>query len=422
MGMSVIIDRRPLSGKSAINRERFIRRFKGLLKHQVDSITNQRSIRDVDIPAEVEVQILDVSEPHFVFASDSGQAVRVLPGNDQYNVGDRIPKKGQGEGGEAGEGDGAGEGGGDGVDSFRFVLSREEYVELLFDGLELPELLRKELAQVVEQRPHRAGITHYGNPSTMSVPRTMQSALARRIAITGARERQVDELNAALSEAQASGATRTAQDLADELKELTSRPAYVPFVDDVDLRYRGTAVIKEPKTAAVMFCLMDVSGSMDELRKDLAKRFFTLLYMFLRRKYENVEIVFIRHTDVAEECDENTFFNDPKSGTTLVLSALKKMHELVLAKYNASQWNIFGAQCSDGDSFGNDSHQSVQFLTDKLLPLTRYFVYAETNETGGANTSLWTAYRQAPDALFKMTKIHSRAEVYPALADLFAKE
>src|SRR5262249_18758948 len=153
------------------------------------------------------------------------------------------------------------------------------------------------------------------------------------------------------------------------------------FLDDVDLRYRNRITVPEPTARAVMFCLMDVSASMDEAKKDLAKRFFTLLYLFLTKKYEHVELVFVRHTDDAEEVDEQTFFHDTRSGGTVVLSALEMMVAIVRQRYS-NGWNIYGAQASDGDVFGADAGKSRSFLTEHILPLTRYFAYLETADEG----------------------------------------
>ena len=136
----------------------------------------------------------------------------------------------------------------------------------------------------------------------------------------------------------------------------------MPFLDEIDLRYRHRITVPQPIARAVMFCLMDVSASMDEEKKDLAKRFFTLLYLFLTRKYEKVDLVFIRHTEDAEEVDEERFFHDPQTGGTVVYSALELMHEIVQARYPSSAWNIYAAQASDGDAFGADPEKSRGFL------------------------------------------------------------
>jgi len=193
----------------------------------------------------------------------------------------------------------------------------------------------------------------------------------------------------------------------------------------VDLRYRHRVVQAQPAARAVMFCLMDVSASMDEHKKDLAKRFFTLLYLFLTRKYERVDLVFIRHTDEAEEVDENTFFHDPRSGGTVVLSALELMKTICAARYPTSEWNIYAAQASDGDAFGADAGRSARFVQEHLLPTTRYFAYVEIpDDQEGRRSSLWVEYETIPvrDGNFAMRRVSSAEEIYPVFRDLFSKE
>jgi uncharacterized protein len=170
---------------------------------------------------------------------------------------------------------------------------------------------------------------------------------------------------------------------------------------------------------------MDVSASMDEHKKDLAKRFFTLLYLFLTRKYERVDLVFIRHTDEAEEVDENTFFHDPRSGGTVVLSALELMKTICAARYPNSEWNIYAAQASDGDAFGADAGRSARFVQEHLLPITRYFAYVEIpDDQEGRRSSLWVEYETIPsrDGNFAMRRVSSAEEIYPVFRDLFSKE
>jgi uncharacterized sporulation protein YeaH/YhbH (DUF444 family) len=174
-----------------------------------------------------------------------------------------------------------------------------------------------------------------------------------------------------------------------------------------------------------MFCLMDVSASMDERKKDVAKRFFTLLYLFLARKYEKVEIVFVRHTDNAEEVDENTFFHDPKSGGTVVLSALELMHEIQAERFPVGQWNIYAAQASDGDAFGSDAGKSARFLGEKIIPACRYFAYVEVPDGQDARqSSLWVEYDTLTAAApnFAMRRVCERDEIYPVFHELFKKE
>jgi hypothetical protein len=312
---------------------------------------------------------------------------------------------------------------GDGVDEFTFSLSRDEFLNIFFEDLELPRLARTVLGKVDRTKLERAGYTTEGAPCNLSVVRTLQSALGRRIALTGAIGAHMEELRAE-ADGEEADAERKAE-LEAELDALGARQARVPFLDTLDLRYRNRVLKPAPVARAVMFCLMDVSASMDENKKDLAKRFFTLLYLFLTRKYEHVDLVFIRHTDNAEEVDEKTFFYDRKSGGTVVLSALQLMAEIVQARYGTGGWNIYAAQASDGDAFGADAGKSARFLAERLLPQTRYFAYLETPDEAGARmSSLWVEYQEiaAVPGSFAMRWVTRRDEIYPVFRELFRKD
>ncbi|MEA3173932.1 MAG: uncharacterized protein QOF42_1343 [Gammaproteobacteria bacterium] len=415
---SVIVDRRPDKGKSTANRQRVLKRLSGALKAQVDQLIARRKLNEHDKSTEVTIERKDVKEPSFSIDPASGDCARVVPGNQHYRVGDKIPRD---PAGGRGQGQGAGEG--DDEDAFRFALSREEYLSLLFDELELPALVKKELLEIDENRFRRGGVVRYGNPGTVCVARTFKASIGRRVAAEAQFEEALEAAEAALELARQSAEPTRVQAAQLELQEVRQRGADIPFLDPVDLRHRSLIEVQSPRTAAVMFCLMDVSSSMDEVRKDLAKRFFTLLYLFLSRKYAKVELVFIRHTDQAQEVDEDTFFNGTQAGSTKVLSALAKMHEIIGLRYPASQYNIFGAQASVGDSFGADSTESSAYLIAQLLPESRYFVYAEVGDgSSNAPTRLWTAYQGIQSQQFNMASVRGRNEVYPALARLFQKE
>ncbi|AZY50305.1 YeaH/YhbH family protein [Bordetella avium] len=417
--MNSLIDRR-LNGrnKSAVNRERFLRRYKDQIRKAVQDMVRDRSIADIDQGGEVNLPARDIAEPHFRHGS-GGDREMVHPGNREFTTGDKIdrPSGGAGEGGaEPGEGEA--------TDQFTFSLSREEFLHLFFDDLELPHLIRTQLADTTQQKWQRAGYTMTGSPSLLSVNRTLRASLSRRVALGLRARNEVEEAELSLDEAIGRGATeRELAVLRLALEECRQRTARVPFLDDLDLRYRNRVPVVTPAARAVMFCLMDVSGSMDEGKKDLAKRFFTLLYLFLSRKYETVEVVFIRHTDNAEEVDERAFFYDPKSGGTIVLSALELMHDIVQKRYPPSAWNVYAAQASDGDSFGADAGKSARFLAEYLLPATRYFAYIEVPDSPEARkSSLWVEYERETSPHFAMRRISQRSEIFPVFHELFKKE
>jgi hypothetical protein len=417
----MIIDRRADSkGRSAVNRERFIRRYKKHIREAVDRMASERSIRDMERGGVVDLPTRDISEPAFRHKPGDGDVDRVLPGNKHFAEGDRIPRP---DSDDSGQGSGNAGGHGEGSDSFQFVLSRDEFMELFFDGLELPRLVRSEFGETRATKTRRAGYTRYSTPANLSLLRTMKMALARRIVLKGACDREQERVQAELESAQAGHDDGRVAALNEELEGIARRRKAIHFVEDIDLRYRARVSVPEPAIRAVMFCLMDVSASMDEHKKDLAKRFFTLLYMFLTRKYEHVDVVFLRHTDDAEEVDEETFFHDPKTGGTVVLSALDLMAKVVEQRYADRSWNVYGAQVSDGDAFGSDPQESATFLRERLLPLTRHFAYIETIDSGGVRMSpLWASYHEVSSEHFAMRQLTQRTDVYPALASIFRKQ
>jgi len=407
--MSIVIDRRLNDrNKSAVNRERFLRRYKEQIRKSVGDLISKRSITDMDRGGDVNIPSKDISEPTF-HHGNGGDREMVLPGNRKFNRGDKLKRPDGGGGGGNGSGDGEG-GGDDSSDDFVFSLSREEFMNLFFDDLELPHLIRNAIGDVREFKMQRAGYTPSGVPANLSVTRSLRQAMARRIAIGAPLRRQMRELQAAEVPAD------------EEIAELQRRLDRIPFLDDFDLRYRHRVKVPMPISRAVMFCLMDVSASMTEQKKDLAKRFFTLLYMFLSRKYQRVELVFIRHTDNAQEVDEQGFFHDQQSGGTVVLSALKLMHEIAVARYPSDAWNIYGAQVSDGDAFGADPEKSRAFLNEQLLPLSRYFAYIEVPDDPMRTSPLSYAYQRIDSDKFAMSTVAGKGEVYPVLRELFKRE
>ena len=428
--MSVIIDRRLNDrNKSAVNRERFMRRYKAHIQRSVGDMVAERSITDMEHGGDVRIPVRDIAEPTFRHGH-GGDREFVLPGNREFMPGDRIERPRGGGGG----GSGSGDGGGDGEDGFVFTLSRDEFMQIFFDDLELPRLARTALGGIRATKMQRAGYTTSGAPVNLSIPRSLRNAMGRRIALTGGARRELAQREAELArlaagDAQAADPAARADDarerlrLEAEIAALRRRVGRVPFLDEIDLRYRHRVAVPQPVSRAVMFCLMDVSASMDEHRKDLAKRFFALLHMFLARKYDQVEVVFIRHTDDAEEVDEQRFFHDRKTGGTIVWSALDLMRRIAAERYPRSEWNVYGAQASDGDAFGADPERSRGLLEREILPGVRHYAYLEVCDSELPNVStLAAAYRRIEAPQFAMAQVHHRREIYPVFRGLFARQ
>ncbi len=424
--MQAIIDRR-LAGKnkSIGNRERFLRRHKEQIREAVKRAIDGRGIRDIERGEDIHIPKRDLNEPVFGHGQ-GGMREIVHPGNKEYISGDRIERPKGGSGG-GGSGSGQASDSGEGEDDFVFSLSKEEFMQVFFEDLALPHLVRTQLAEVPEWKSQRAGFSSDGTPNNLHVVRSMRGAIGRRIAIGASSRRGLREMEAELLEMQQAllpgdelGKARIAA-LQEEIVQLRARVARIPYLDPIDLRYRSRIRVPVPTSKAVMFCLMDVSGSMDEGRKELSKRFFILLYLFLTRHYEKIDLVFIRHHTQAQEVDEQNFFHARETGGTVVSSALVLMEEIVKARYNPSEWNIYGAQASDGDNWHHDSGRCRELLGDKLLPLCRYYAYVQVAEE---EQNLWEEYTHLLEGHrhFAMRKATSADQIYPVFRDLFKKE
>ena len=415
-----IIDRR-LAGKnkSVGNRERFLRRYKQQIADAVRRAVAQRDIRHIEQAENITIPKKDIHEPIFRHGA-GGVRDTVHPGNFDHVRGDRIARP---EGGAGQGGGGRASDSGEGEDDFTFTLSKEEFMQLFFEDLALPRLLRTHIGETPQYKTRRAGFSHDGTPHNLAVLRTMRGALGRRIALGKPASRELQALQRELDEllAQDDGTSEAVAELQQHIEALRARVGKVAFLDPIDLRFRNLTRVPVPSSQAVMFCLMDVSGSMDEQRKDLAKRFFILLYLFLTRHYEKIELVFIRHHAQADEVDEDTFFHSQESGGTVVSSALLLLDQIMRARYPAQDWNIYVAQASDGDDYGDDSATCRKLLTDKILPLVRYFAYVQV---APEEQNLWQEYAQLPPLFpwFAMRKVDDASEIYPVFRELFKKE
>jgi uncharacterized sporulation protein YeaH/YhbH (DUF444 family) len=430
--MNVIDRRLNPSGKSLPNRQRFMRLARETIKEAVIRSIRERALGDVEGKEVVSIPMKRIAEPRLRHAAQGGNRDQVFPGNKEFVQGDTLPKpkSGSGERGSQAAPDG------DGEDDFRFTLSSEEYLDILFEELELPDLAKMQLKDTTTLRYHRAGHSSSGAPSNLNLVRTMRHSLARRISLGRPRTGEVIQLELEISALEAKAERRPDEDaLLAEMKAkrelLSARARRIGYIDPVDLRYNRFEPTPRPSAQAVMFCLMDVSGSMTEDMKDLAKRFFLLLHMFLSRKYEHVDIVFIRHTSEAKEVDEETFFHSRETGGTVVSTALAEMRRIVDERYPVDAWNIYAAQASDGDNYASDSHTCLQLLEEDILPICQYFAYVEVYDRRQAEiflsnlnvSELWKDYQTVPASHpnFAMKRVFSKADVFPVFHQLFAK-
>src|ERR1700722_8470512 len=411
--MNVVDRRQNPKGKSLSNRQRFLERARAEVKSAVQDALRKRKVADVEHGEKIAIPTRGITEPVFHHSRRTGRTDHVVPGNKEYVRGDEIPRPH-----------------GSGEEAFEFTLTKEEFLDMFFEDLELPDLVKKTLKDTTAVDLQRAGYTVTGSPSNLSIPRTMRQSMARRILLKRPKLGELEALREEIEKAKARGADDEAERLTLLLQKSERRSKVIPYIDPLDVRYRRFERVPKPNTEAVMFCLMDVSGSMTEAMKDLAKRFFMLLPVFPTRRYRHVDVVFIRHTSTAEEVDEETFFYSRETGGTVVSTALEKMLEIARGRYPTDRWNIYGAQASDGDNYGADSSRCVSLLGGDVLPLCQYFAYVEVGDGRGGSltglsrdSALWRAYSEVAPAHqhFAMRRVGDPAQIFSVFHELFAK-
>ena len=414
--MSKIVDRRNTgSSPSSGNRRKFLRRYKDHIKDSIDRTIERTKIKDIQKNRKVRIPSDGLDEPYYYHDGDTGTRNKVLSGNDKYVTGDKIdkPPSGQGKGGGAGNGE-------DGEDEFEFLLTKKEFIDILFEDMALPNYVKESIAQDFKTRRVRAGYTTEGVISQLNIKKTFEQAMARRMSHRGAEEERI--ANAKTDE---------------EREELEKNRTKPPFLDDIDLRYNNYDQVKYPVRQAVVFCVMDVSGSMSEDLKDLAKRFFLLLYLFIERQYDNIDIRFIRHTTEAREVDEEEFFYGRENGGTYVSPAFSLINSIVEEEYDYRKTNIYIAQASDGDNWPEDNGNLINILDNTILAKTQYLAYLQVGHkydderyfpfllaTGEKFMDLSAIYAPLVEKYkhFNQTKASEKDEIFPALKGLFIRE
>jgi len=424
---SYIVDRRLNSkNKSTVNRQRFLKRYRKQIRKAVSDAVNERKLEDMESGDSISIPKKDLSEPVFHHGKGGNQNI-VHPGNKDFITGDKFKRP---DGGEGGSSEGNASDSGEGEDEFVFQISQSEFLEFMFEDLALPNMVKLQLSTDDSFSYKRAGISEVGSPNQINVVRSLRSAHARRIALGGKKRklrRQLREELAAFLEANPKPYNDKQKKkkllLEEEIASLTSRLHAVPYIDEFDLKFNLRVKIPQPSPKAVMFCVLDVSGSMTQEIKDTAKRFFYLLYLFLQRSYTKIEVVFIRHHTQAEEVSEEDFFYSRETGGTVVSSALDLMSDIIKDRYPPEQWNIYGAQASDGDNWQNDQVKCNQIMTQSILPMVQYFTYIEIGEQ--EPQELWRLYTHLKASFedrFAISKVRNNSEIFPVFRELFKKQ
>lgn len=439
----IFVDRRNTGrGKSLNNRQKLLKRIK-------DSIRNAKP-EDIDADGvhkgsgaqgansynnPVKVARHALNEPTLRYDPNTGDREIVLIGNDTWLKGDQFPidKGGSGKGKGRGKGSGPGD---QGEDDFIINISRSEFYDVFFEDCELPDLKETHDKDLPEHVMQRAGFQKVGNPGQLSVIRSFKHSKARRLALTKDSRDELSLLEEELITLLADDAEHESTDAwAKRMEEVTTRIAElkqkisaVSVYEDVDLRYRKSEKVQVKATDAVFAMLMDISGSMDEEKKRMARKFFTLQYAFIAKKYPQTDLIFIAHTDESEEMTEEEFFTTRKSGGTVVSPAWGLLHKIIKERYDAAQTNIYVSYAGDGDNWDSDNPLVLKEIEESgLMSKIRHAVYVQVGQTFssgyGGGTTLWQIMQsiKASNPKLAMIKINEESEVFDAFKKVYKK-
>lgn len=415
-----VVDARPESqSKTSADRQKFVRRAKAQIKEAVKKAISEGDIKSLE-KGKIKVPVKDMDEPQFEQDGKSGTHRKVLTGNKGYIEGDEIekPNDSDGTGGTEGSPDGEGQ------DDFTFILTPDEFYDFLFEDLQLPDLIKKSMKTITKIVRKRAGYVTSGNPAQLDIKQTYKYAFARHEALGRPSDEELNSLREHFEINHQLMTEDARHRLISRIEDLEALQSSIPFIDDIDLCYRNYPPRPEPITKAVMFCALDVSGSMDEKCKDLAKRFYLLLYVWLMKQYNGrVEIVFIRHHTEAQEVDEETFFHSREGGGTVVSPMIELISNIVKQRYSPLDWNIYACHASDGDNWTSDNARVYEKL-NALMPTLQYFAYLQVAEVNSNYETLWQGYE-------KVSKVHKNMhqvlatepeQIWPVFKELFTKD
>ena len=438
----IFVDRRQTGrGKSLNNRNKLLKRVKDSIKNAKPEDIDAGGVGHAATPQggnvytnPVKVARTALSEPTFHYDSNAGEQEIVLIGNDHWLKGDEFPV-GRSEGDGTGNGAGPGE---EGEDDFIINISRAEFFNVFFEDCELPDLKETHEKDLPEHVMQRAGFQKTGNSSQLAVPRSYKYSKARRLAITKDSREKIKELEAELevlmdpNHEHAIGVKEWAlrcQVITEQIYELKAHVASRTVFEDIDLRFRKSERVQVKASEAVLGMLMDVSGSMDEDKKRMARKLFSLQYAFIMRKYPQTDLIFIAHTDEPHEMSEEEFFTTRLSGGTVVSPAWALFHQIIKERYDANQTNIYVSYAGDGDNWDHDNANVIDEIEGKgLLAKLRHCVYIQVGQSIAASFSggygLWQVMTSLANTHKKMAviKLADESEVFDAFKNLYGKK
>lgn len=371
------------SDRSAGDRLRHRQKVRQAIRENISDIIAEESIIGQSRDKIIKVPIRGIREYQFIFGEDTPG---VGTGNGETEVGQLVEDSG-------GKGEQAGRAGNQpGVDYYETEITLEELIDILFEDLELPDMERKKLREVqVEAKRKRKGFRKVGVHVHLDKRRTAISRIRRKLALGNTPE---DEENG---------------------KRFT-------FHQD-DLTYRRLMRDIRPQSNAVVICIMDTSGSMDIMKKYLARSFFFLLYQFVRTRYHNVDVVFIAHHTQAREVTEEEFFTKGESGGTLISSGYTKALEIIEERYHPALWNIYAFHCSDGDNWQSDNQAALN-TADKLCEISNLFGYGEikTLNSDYYGVSLLELFGQLKRSNFHSLLIEKKEDIWSSFKAFLSHE
>jgi sporulation protein YhbH len=373
------------SDRSARDRARHRQKIKKSIRDNIGDILAEESIIGRDRDKIIKVPIRSIKEYRFIYGENSPG---VSQGNGEQKPGD-VVDKGSPDGGEEGKG-----GNQPGVDAIETDVTLEELIEIMFADLELPELERKALKNIVsENARRRKGLRKAGIRPRLDKKMTAKNRIKRKLAVSGSRGLDFEN---------------------DEQR--------FPFHKD-DMRYFHVVPTEKESSNAVVFCIMDTSGSMGTAKKYLARSFYFLLYQFVRQKYQNVEVVFIAHHTEAKEVTEEDFFHKVESGGTYISSGYKKALEIIEDRYHPSNWNIYAFHCSDGDNFYSDNDRAVE-AANQLCEVCNLFGYGEIKPAGSAyySGSMLEIFAQINHQNFQSVVIEKKEDLWPGFQSFLNRD
>jgi uncharacterized sporulation protein YeaH/YhbH (DUF444 family) len=437
----IFIDRRKAGrGKSSPNRQKLIRRVKSFIKVAQPQNIGTGGISGNGGVGSSPVRVANsaLEEPWFAYAND-GENTSIIIGNTEYDRGDEIDIP-EDEDGSPGGGPGD-----KGEDDFVVNVARDEFLDLFFEDCELPNLTNEKYTDKLDNKFQHAGFSTSGNPSQLSIIRTYKQALARRKALSAPHKKEVADLELELEALQKQFPTPTISarviEIVERLEVLRKKLIIIEGFDRSDLRYRNKEAKPLHTVEAVLIMLMDISGSMDENKKTIARRWFALLYAFIKRRYSSCELVFIAHTDEVFEMSENDFFSTRINGGTTVSPALKMINQIIKERYDPNQTNIYVSHASDGDNWGNDNQVVIEEMAGdgRLTNKIQMFNYVEVGKpnswmvglfgqrASSSNSGLWEAYDTArvrnpnPNKI-SLAILETADDCFPVFKKVFKKE